>query len=293
MFGVPIWRDAPVPLGSVISHRVVAAALAMIVGIDGISIAISYGRDFGILRVVLPAVVCAVAGLFALWQLWLIVAAARRTINDGGGSLFPGLAIAGAALAAAAIAGILHGKALPQLDELWDIHHGDQEKGDLHIIVSNDGRTLVIDGRLNIGAAQQVKEALDANPTIRTVVTGGPGGRVNAAYQIYELIRARRLDTRAIRACYSACTVVFLGGVRRSLGSAGRLGFHRTSFPGMDEAELAAGNRYLRDFLTFRAGIDASFVRKVMETPSDSIWVPTPEELLDAGVIHHSDARRN
>ena len=61
----------------------------------------------------------------------------------------------------------------------------------------------------------------------------------------------------------------------------------------MDDAELAEGNRYLRDFLIFRARIDASFVQKVMDTPPDSIWVPTPEELLDAGVIHDSDARRN
>lgn len=292
MLGVPIWRDAPVPLGRVVNHRAVWAALAMIVAIDGISIAITHGRELGILQVILPSVVCAVASVFALWQLWLIVAAARRTIGESGALRLPGLAIAGSALGAAAIAGILHEKAAPQLMEMWDIHQGDK-KGDLRIIASSNGHTLVIDGRLGVGAARQVQEALDANPTIRTVVTAGPGGRANAAYQIYELIRARRLDTRATRTCYSACTVMFLGGVQRSLGSAGRLGFHRTSFPGMDDAQLAEGNRYLRDFLIFRAGIEASFVRKVMDTPPESIWVPTPEELLKAGVIHHSDARRN
>jgi hypothetical protein len=192
-------------------------------------------------------------------------------------------------LAAGGIAGLLHFKAVPQLEELWEIHNGDKTTSDLHVIVSIDGRTLVLDGRLGIRDAQQVKDALDANPTIRTVVTAGPGGRLGTAYQIYQLIRARRLNTRAIRTCDSACTMMFLGGVQRSLGSAGRLGFHRTSFPGMDEAELDDGNRYLRDFL-FYAGIETSFVRKVMDTPPGSIWVPTPEELLDAGVIHHSDA---
>jgi hypothetical protein len=29
-----------------------------------------------------------------------------------------------------------------------------------------------------------------------------------------------------------------------------------------------------------------------METPSESIWIPTPRALLDAGVIHQADERR-
>ncbi|MGE0425330.1 MAG: hypothetical protein AB7O88_23930 [Reyranellaceae bacterium] len=291
MLGVPIWRDAPVSLGQVINHRVVWAALAMIIGIDSISMADSYERYLGIFHVVLPGVLCAAGAAFALWQLWLVAVAARRTLRDGSNPRLATLALAGTALAAAAVIGILHEKAVPQLMEMWDIQNGDK-KSELHIIVSSNGHTLVVDGRLGIGAAQRVKDALDANPTIRTVITAGPGGRLGAAYEIYALIRARRLDTRAIRTCYSACTMMFLGGVHRSVGSAGRLGFHRTSFPGMDEAELAEGNRYLRDFMIF-AGVDAAFVRKVMNTPPDSMWVPTHEELLDAGVIHRSDARRN
>ena len=108
MFGVPIWRDSPVPLGRVVNHRVVAAALAMIMGLNAMSIAISKGRDLGILQVVIPAALCAVASVFALWQLWLIVVAARRTIREGGGLRFAVPAIGGAALGAAVIAGILH-----------------------------------------------------------------------------------------------------------------------------------------------------------------------------------------
>lgn len=285
MLGVPIWRDAPVPLGRIVNYRVVWAALAMIVGIDGISIAISKGRGLGILQVVLPAALCAVASLFALWQLWLIVTAARRTIRESGNLSFAGLAIAGSALAAAAIIGILHIKAVPQLEEMWDIHHGDERLSDLTVIVTDDGRTLILDGALGIGAAVQVREALEQNPALRTVVVSGPGGRVGPAYQIARLIRTRGLDTRVDRRCYSACTVAFLGGVRRSIGPRGELGFHRLSFPGMDEAELADANRQLRDFMSFAGQVSAPFVRRVMETPSESIWIPTPQELRDGGVI--------
>lgn len=292
MLGVPLLRDAPVPLGRIVNHRVVLAALAMIVGIDGISIAISKGRDLGIFQILIPAVLCAVASLFALWQLWLIVAAARRTIREGGSLRFASLAIGGAALGAAAIAGILHLKAVPQLAEMWDIHHGDERLSDLRVIVSDQGRALIIDGTLGMAAAVQVKAVLDQNAAVRTVVMGGPGGRVGPAYQIARLIRTRGLDTRVERRCYSACTVMFLGGVRRSVGPRGELGFHRLSFPGMDDAELADANRQLRDFMSFAGQVSAPFVRKVMQTPSESIWIPTTEELLDAGVIHRDDAPR-
>lgn len=293
MFGVPIWRDAPVPLGRVVNHRVVSAALAMILGINAISIAISRGRDLGILQIVLPAAFCAVASLFALWQLWLIVAAARRAIREGGGLRSAGLAIAGAAFGAVAVAGILHVKAVPQLMEMWAIHHGDERLSDLDIRVTDEGRTLVLDGATGIAAAARVRTALERNDALRTVVVAGPGGRVGPAYQIARLIRARGLDTRVERSCYSACTVIFLGGVRRSLGPRGELGFHRLSFPGMDDAELADANRQLRDFMVFAGQVTAAFVRRVMETPSESIWIPTAQELLEARVIHHSDARRN
>lgn len=293
MSRVPLWRDAPVALGRVINYRVVWAALAMIVGIDGISIAFSKGDDLGIFRIVLPGLLCATGTAFALWQLWLIAVAARRTMRDGGGSRFALLALAGSTLAAAAIVGIVYDRAVPQLMEMWDIDNGDTKLADLRIVVADDARTLIIDGALGIDAATRVKDALDAHPEVRTVAMGGPGGRVGPAYQIYRLIATRRLETRAEGACFSACTIMFLGGVRRTLAPFSYLGFHRLQFPGMDEAELGEANRQLRDFMIVRAGINVAFVSKVMDTPPESIWVPSFKELLEAGVIHGSDARRN
>ena len=38
--------------------------------------------------------------------------------------------------------------------------------------------------------------------------------------------------------------------------------------------------------MAFVGQVSAPFVRKVLDTPPDSIWVPTAEELLEAGVIH-------
>jgi hypothetical protein len=289
---VPLLRDGSASLGRVINYRVVWAALALIVGIDSISLAISKGRDLGILRIILPGLLCAAAAAFALWQLWLIVTAARRVMRDGGAARLAGLTILGAALAALGIAGLLHVKAVPQLAELWDIHHGDERMSTLEIIVSEDGRTMILDGALGLHASREVADALDTNPAVRTIVVEGPGGRLGSAYQIARMIRARGLETRVDDECYSACTVMFLGGVRRGLGPSGKLGFHRAGFPGMDEAELSDANRQLRDFMTLWARVSLPFVTRVMATPHDSIWLPTRQALLDAGVIHHADERR-
>ena len=193
---VPLWRDAPVPLGRVINYRVVRAALALIVGIDSISIALSKGDALGIFRVVLPGALCAAGTAFALWQLWLVAVAARRTLSNGGSPRFALLVLGGATLASTAVVGIVYVKAVPQLMEMWDIDNGDARMADLRIVVADDTRTLIVDGTLGIDAATRVKDALDAHPEIRTVAMGGPGGRVGPAYQIYQLIATRRLETR-------------------------------------------------------------------------------------------------
>jgi hypothetical protein len=85
---------------------------------------------------------------------------------------------------------------------------------------------------------------------------------------------------------------MFLGGVERSLGFYGRLGFHQIGFPGMSRGDMVDANRQLERFLTVDARVNRDFARKVVDTPHDSIWSPTPRELLDAGVIHRSDAVR-
>ena len=48
---------------------------------------------------------------------------------------------------------------------------------------------------------------------------------------------------------------------------------------------MFAANRDMKRYLTMSAGIAPDFAQRVLDTPGDSIWVPTPEELLAARVI--------
>lgn len=287
---MPMWRDGPVPLGRVVYYRTVWAVLALIAGIGSVSVAVFAGGKVGVAHIAIPGVLCALGAIFALWQLWLIVVAARRTSGSGGNPRTSGLAISSAVLGVLTIAGVLHGKALPQLEELWEIYRGDQQLSDLSIVVGNDGQTMILDGTLGMNAAADVKRVLDAHPNLEMVVVEGPGGRMGAAYEIFRLIRERRLNTRVERECDSACAIMFLGGAQRSLGPFGRIGFHQVGFPGMSRGDMVDANRSLERFLTVDAKLKRDFAHKVIETPHDSIWSPTPEELLAAGVIHRSDA---
>ena len=279
--GVPLWRDGTASVSQTLYYRGVWAAVALLIGLGSVSLAVFSSSHTTLFHVVTPAVLCAATSIFAVWQIALIAAAARR----GGGAIVPLAAIGLAAAAVLAIAAMLYDRAVPALAELWNIYSGDEELSELAVAVSPDGATLHVDGPYAMGSDRAVRQALEQNPKVRTVVLSGPGGRMGAGFEISRLIRARRLATRVEAGCASACTIAFLGGIDRSLAPGAKLGFHRATFPGMSDDDMFEANRDMKRFLTMSAGVTPDFAERVLDTPGDSIWVPTPEELLAARVI--------
>jgi hypothetical protein len=278
--GVPVWRDGAAPFLQTLYYRGVWAALALLVGLGSVSVAVFQSSRLTTLHILFPAVLCAVGMLFAFWQILLIVQSAHRTRR----SLFALSLVLG--LAAIGLIGLtVHDRAVPALTELWAIHTGDGGLGDLTVEVSDDGRTLTVSGAYNAYADEAVRRALDRNPSVREVVLEGPGGRASVGFQLFRMFRERKLATRVDRGCASACTLAFLGGVQRTVSRSGRLGFHAASFPGMGENDMQDANRNIRNFLIYSARLTPEFARKVVETPANSIWVPTREELLAGKVI--------
>ncbi len=280
--GVPLLRDGTAPLGRTIYYRAVWAVVALIVAIGSISLAVFSRGQTTILHVAVPVLFCFAGTLFAAWQLFLVVIAARRI----GFSPVSWLAIAGAMTAFVAIVVTLESKALPQLAELWAIYTGDAEMNDFTLTLSGDGRSLTLDGTIGAGTALALRRTLDENPAVREIALSGPGGRIGAAFEIEGLIRKRRLDTRVDGDCASACALVFLGGVDRSLSPQGRLAFHQAGFPGMNQAEMLESNRAMVRFLVVQAGLTPAFANRVVDTPTNELWVPTREELTLGRVIH-------
>jgi len=279
--GVPLWRDGTAALSQTLYARGMWAALALIVGLGSISLAVFSGMEVSWLHIALPAALCAAGVAFAIWQIGLLAFAARRA----GGWLAFGATAAAAAAAVAAIGALVVDRAVPSVTEMWAIYTGDTALDDLTVTVSRDGRTLHVAGSYGVGSAEAVRRALEANPGIRTVVLAGPGGRASVGFELYRLFQQHKLATRVDSACASACTIAFLGGVERSVSPGGRLGFHRASFPGMSDDDMHESNRDLRRFMIYGAKVTPEFVDRVFDTPPDSLWVPTPQELAAGRVV--------
>jgi hypothetical protein len=278
--GVPLWRDGTASFSQTLYYRGVWAALALLVGLGSVSVAVFNSSRLSALHIAIPAVLCSTGMLFAFWQILLVVRAAQRTRR----SLFALSAVIG--LATVGLIGLtVHDRAVPALGELWAIHSGDAGMGDLDVAVSDNGKTLYVSGAYSAYSDEAVRRALDRGKSVREVVLEGPGGRASVGFALFRMFRERKLATRVDRGCASACTLAFLGGVQRTVSPSGRLGFHAASFPGMGESDMQDANRDIRNFLIYSARLMPEFARKVVETPAESIWVPTREELIAGKVI--------
>jgi hypothetical protein len=280
--GVPLWHDGTAALPQTLYFRGTWAAVALLIGFGSISAAVFIGEDLTLAHIVIPALLCALATTFAIFQIGLLTIAARRVAGRGA------FAATSAAAAAAllAIGALLVDRAAPALGEMWAIYTGDVALNQLDVRASPDGSTLYVEGSYGWGGEDTVRQALDHNPGIRTVVLAGPGGRVSVGFELYDMFRERKLATRVDDECASACTVAFLGGVDRSISPGGRLGFHRGSFPGLSDSDMYESNRDFRRFLLYNAKLTPQFVDRVFATPPDDIWEPTPQELLAGRVIN-------
>jgi hypothetical protein len=278
--GVPLWRDGAAPFSQSLYHRGVWAALALLIGLGSVSVAVFNSSRLTLVHIGLPAVLCGAGTLFAFWQILLIVRAAQRTRRW----LFAVSAVVG--LAATGLIGLtVHDRAVPALAELWAIRSGDAGMGELEVAIGDDGRTLHLSGAYGAWGEEAVRRVLDRNPTVREVVLEGPGGRASVGLALFRQFRERKLATRVDRGCASACTLAFLGGVTRTVSPSGRLGFHAASFPGMGESDMQDANRDIRNFLVYSARLTPEFARRVVQTPPDSIWVPTHDELVAGRVV--------
>jgi hypothetical protein len=158
-------------------------------------------------------------------------------------------------------------------------------------------RALLVKGEIGLAAANWFRDRLDEAHLIAgdVILLSSPGGNLNQAIIMGEIIRARGLATAVGSAdasgrlkpayCASACVLVFAGGKPRYgvLGSA--LGVHRfvTTKPVGDpvaETQRAAGA--VLGYMT-KMGVASSIVEAMSET-RDIRWL-APKEALAMNLI--------
>ncbi|TDP61601.1 RDD family protein [Roseateles toxinivorans] len=226
--------------------------------------------------------------LMLIVDVWCIVgawraAAAYRRI--GGSALWANLARLCLALGALqTLASALIGFA-PQSGEFLQMARGIDPIGQAVLKLSDDGRTLRLEGPIGMGDATRLQRLLTTAPQpVRLVELASPGGRVHEAERMVALVRKVGADTRAVGGCESACTLVFLAGTQRQLMPGAQLGFHRASSGTYNPVFDEVANQHLAG--TYRdMGLPESFISRTLRTPAHSMWYPASEELASHALI--------
>ena len=96
----------------------------------------------------------------------------------------------------------------------------------------NGGKGIKVLGAIEAGFTAKLSATLAIAPKAEFVALGSGGGSVYEAIASGKLIRSKGLTTTIWNNCYSACPLVFLGGVDRYVHSPyPSFGFHQISNP--------------------------------------------------------------
>lgn len=163
-------------------------------------------------------------------------------------------------------------------------------------------------GQLEQYDVRLLSEYIFEHPEIRKLNITGPGGHMGAALEMAEDLASHNIDTIASGECFSACTLVFLGGRSRTLAPDAKLGFHRQWVNGKehkqnytslkDDMEWKDEFEYLMYIynklnsdlvaqLSFMSdqGVSVEFIIRTLATEVLDMWFPSQVELLASGFI--------
>ncbi|MDF2232412.1 hypothetical protein P2H44_07575 [Albimonas sp. CAU 1670] len=117
----------------------------------------------------------------------------------------------------------------PGLQDTYFIDKNRDDKSSIYKI-SDDGETLYVIGDIENGFFEKFRNAVEENKELNQIALGSAGGSVLDALRAGMLIRERGFETTIYANCYSACPLVFMGGVARTVwDSQAELGFHQIS----------------------------------------------------------------
>ena len=164
------------------------------------------------------------------------------------------------------------------------IFGGGPDLGPHQIRLLAGGSEVEFSGGMSAGAAQELRQVLDANPGVGVVHLNSNGGLVSEGRQMFALLHELQIITTSDKYCVSACVLAFLGGRERYLAPAARLGLHEEFSDVVSKSQVEAFEQSDKQLMQ-SLGIPADFVNRAFSTPRDAVWVPSVGELEAANVI--------
>lgn len=141
-----------------------------------------------------------------------------------------------------------------------------------------------------------IKEPININLFMIGVFLDSPGGDVNEAMRIAGLVSESFGSTFVEKdaACFSACTLIWAGGVSRS--TQGKLGVHRLSLARNEisvtktEKLISPATQSVEGFLN-KMGIPRKIIDKMNETPPSDLFIIDRRWLVQEDLINTIDYR--
>lgn len=143
---------------------------------------------------------------------------------------------------------------------------------------------LTVYGDIDSGFFDRFLAELDRHGTVKEVLLGSGGGSVKDALLAGREIRRRGLNTTLFGNCYSACPLVFAGGVDRTVWAMVRndFGFHRLSL--QDGTALPDDHPFYGLIAEYLAemGVDPGiYVGWMLKAGPDEMFSPEPWEICE------------
>lgn len=223
--------------------------------------------------------------VFGLW-VWSSVGIWRSATNHPARGGKKGWAVAAKTMIfiGALSGGLALAETVPVIREFALIVSGNDPMGRVQTRISANGAALHLSGLIGEGSASQVRTVLESAPSVQTLVLDSSGGWIREAELIAKYVRERGLNTYVESECESACTYIFVAGLDRAATPNARIGFHRPGQPGYGGAAPAKATQEM--LAVYRqAGLSTAFLERVRDTPPDSMWYPSHDELVSYGVI--------
>jgi hypothetical protein len=158
-----------------------------------------------------------------------------------------------------------------------------------------DSRLIYANGVVDAGSSSRFTAFLNKNAISpgATVILDSPGGVVSEALEMGRTIRAAGLNTEVVGGlggghskggvCFSACTLIFVGGLERYIADGANFGVHQISTGAkLTPSEALGLGQYsigaIAEYVSFM-GVAPEFVARLTRTGPDKIDLISTQEL--------------
>lgn len=221
------------------------------------------------------------------WQIGGCLRAANKPSAYSGSGFNSYLVFLGSLIAAVMVMSGIFSLYYSYLEITDDTQPADVAAAKPYQFVRRGTNVLVFNGDIHFGATRDLIAMLEQQPDISQIVLNSDGGIIVEARGMANAVSRFNLDTHVNTRCYSACTLVFINGYKRSLAADAELGFHQYLIESQYPLSwINTTDEHAKDQQRFeQQNISRWFIEKMYTQPHDSLWIPTHDELLRAGVL--------